>query len=77
MLPTKNSLFETVLVSANDNLVNLFLEKRIKFLDINKYLSKFVKKKEFIKYKKISPKSIKQILKLNHYVSLKVKTKCI
>ena len=77
LLPIKNSLFETVLVSANDNLVNLFLEKRIKFLDINKYLSKFVKKKEFIKYKKISPKSIKQILKLNDYVSLKVKTKCI
>ena len=77
LLPTKNSLFETVLVSANDTLVNLFLEKRIKFLDINKYLSKFAKKKKFIKYKKISPKSIKQILKLNHYVSLKVKTKCI
>ena len=31
LLPTKNSLFETVLVSANDTLVNLFLEKRIKF----------------------------------------------
>ena len=31
----KESLFDTVLVSINDELVNLFLEKRIKFLDIS------------------------------------------
>ena len=76
-LPIKNSLFETVLVSANDSLVNLFLKKRIKFLDINKHLSEFINQNEFVKYKKMSPKSIEQILKLNDYVSLKVKTKCV
>ena len=27
-LPKKNSLFETVIVSANDHLVNLFLQKK-------------------------------------------------
>ena len=31
----KNSLFETVLVSINDELVNLFFKEKIKFLDIS------------------------------------------
>ena len=31
----KNSLFDTVLVSINDELVSLFLKKKIKFLDIS------------------------------------------
>ena len=77
LLPFKNSLFETILVSTNDVLVNLFLKKRIKFLDISRKLITIINKKEFTKYKKKSPKSINQILKLNDYVSLKVKSKCI
>ena len=32
MIPNNISLFETVLVSANDCLVDLFLEKKIKYL---------------------------------------------
>ena len=35
-LPNKSSLFETIIVSANDTLVNLFLSKKIKFTDIHK-----------------------------------------
>ena len=38
-LPNKSSLFETIIVSANDTLVNLFLSK-IKFTDIQKKLFK-------------------------------------
>ena len=34
-LKNKNSLFETILVSANDTYVNLFLSKKIKFNDIS------------------------------------------
>ena len=34
----KESLFDTVLVSINDELVNLFLENKIKFLDISSKL---------------------------------------
>ena len=33
-------LFDTVLISANDELVQLYLEKKIKFLDIIKNLKK-------------------------------------
>ena len=74
ILPSKNSLFETVIVAANDELVNMFLEDKIKFLDISKFLFKIINMKEFNKYKKILPSNIKQIEKLSNYVSLKTNT---
>ncbi len=71
-LPLKDSLFETVLVSANDALVDLFLNKQIKFTDISKILLKISNSTEFTKYKSIEPKNIQQISKLVKYVSLKI-----
>ena len=76
-LPEKNSLFETILVSANDEFVKLFLEKKIKFTDISKKLIRFLKLKEFTKYKSISPKNINDIIKLNNYVRIKINSKGI
>ena len=67
-LPQKLSLFETVLVSANDELVNLFLKKQIKFTDISKKLINIVRSKKFKKYKGLQPKKIDDIIKLNSYV---------
>ncbi len=77
ILPKNNSLFETILVSANDELVNLFLNKKIKFTDISKKLIKFVKNKNFNKYKRIKPKNITEIVQLNKYVRLKINSKSI
>ena len=37
-LSNKQSLYETIIVSANDALVDLYLKKRIKFVDIHKKL---------------------------------------
>ena len=71
-LPKKDSLYETVIVSANDNLVQLFLSNKIHFLDISKTLVKILNNKEFIKFKQIIPKSIDEITKLSNYVSLKI-----
>ena len=71
-LPPRDSLFETVIVSANDTLVNLFLNKKIKFTNISSQLLKIVKMKEFIIYKSKYPKNIKEIKELANYVSLKV-----
>ena len=71
-LENKNSLYETVLVSANDELVNKFLNKKIKYSEISKNLLKIMKIDEFIKLKKIRPKNISQIMKLNEYVRLKI-----
>ena len=71
-LKNKDSLFETVIVSANDCLVKLFLENKIKFTDISSILLKITKLKEFSKLKLITPKNINQITRLSDYVSLKI-----
>ena len=71
-LENKDSLFETVIVSANDCLVKLFLENKIKFTDISSILLKITKLKEFSKLKLITPKNINQITRLSDYVSLKI-----
>ena len=71
-LPDNHSLFETVIVAANDKLVELFLSNKIKFTDIQKKLFKIIKKKEFQKFKKILPLNISDITNLNNYVRLKI-----
>jgi 1-deoxy-D-xylulose-5-phosphate reductoisomerase len=77
MIPKKNSLYETVMVSANDELVDLFLKKKIKYIDIVNKLTFIMKLKEFSKYKHIYPKNFTQIKKLNLQVRLKVNRLCI
>ena len=72
LLKDKHSLYDTIIVSANDVLVNLFLQKKIKFTQINIKLFKFIKEKEFLKYRNIYPKNLNDILNLNKYVRLKV-----
>ena len=71
-LPNKNSLYETVIVAANDNLVKMFLNNKIQFLDISKTLLKILKNREFSRFKKIMPKNVNQINELSNYVSLKI-----
>ena len=65
------------LVSANDEYVKQYLNNSIKFTDIHSKLLKFIKKKEFAKYKRISPKNIKDIIKVNNYVRMKISLKSI
>ncbi len=77
MIPEKISLFETVLVSANDELVNLYLRKKIKYHDISKILLETLKLNEFTRYKKIKPKNISDIIKLDEYVRLKINSKSV
>ena len=72
LLENSHSLYETVIVSTNDTLVDLFLRNKIKFTDINKYLINLLIKKEFLKYKKIKPINVRQIIELSKYVHLKV-----
>ena len=74
LIPKKDSLFETVLISANDTLVEMFLNNLIKFHDIYKILLKILNSKEFTKYKTIRAKNIEQILKLNKIVRLKTQS---
>ena len=72
LLPSRESLFETVLVSLNDELVKLFLERKISYIDLNNNLFKLINKKEYTKYKFIEPKNIADILKLNKEIKSKI-----
>ena len=67
----KPSLYETVIVGSNDELVNLFLNGQIKFMDIHYFLKKILNSNEFLKYRGIKPQNYKQIEDLNKYVRLK------
>ena len=71
-LPIKDSLFETIIVTSNDTLVRMFIDNKIKFLDISRILLRILKNKEFLKYKQIIPKNIDEIKDLSNYVSLKI-----
>ncbi len=73
-LPKDDSLFETVLVSINDELVNLFLKKEISFSDISKKIYELQNLKEFTKFKYQKPKNLAQIERLNDFVRLKTRS---
>jgi len=66
-LPIKDSLFETVIVSANDCLVKLFLDKKIKFTDISKILLKITNMIIFKNFKKRIPKKVSDIIKTKDF----------
>ena len=71
-LPEKSSLYETILVSINDKLVELFLDNKIKFTDISKKMHNILNLKELKKYKMIKPKKIMEIINLNKKIKNKV-----
>ena len=64
-LPEKSSLFETILVSINDKLVELFLDNKIKYTDISKKMHNILRLKNLKKYKMIRVKNINEIIKIN------------
>ena len=71
-LPENHSLYFTIIVTINDTLVDLFLKKKISFLEIQKIFLKIVNNNNFEKFKKINPNNIQDIINLNKYVSLKI-----
>ena len=74
LLPENESLYETVLITANDTLVDLYLDRKIFFYDIYINLNKVLNLREFIRYKSIKPKNINQILELRNKVRLKTQS---
>ena len=65
MLKNKDNLLETVIVLANDILVNLFLLKKINFTDITNLLLKLINMNEYKRYNAKKPGSINSIIALN------------
>jgi len=76
-VPKSNTLFETILITANDQLVDYFLNKKIKYKDISAKLIKLINLKCFKKYSRIKPISFRQINRLAQEVRLKTKELCI
>jgi len=72
-----NTLFETVLISANDELVELYLNNKIKYLDIYNMLVKIINLKEFSKQIKKKPIKLSDIINLSEEVRLKTRKLCI
>ena len=71
-LPEKSSLFETILVSINDKLVELFLDNKIKYTDISKKMNNILRLKNLKKYKMIRVKNINEIIKINRVIKSRV-----
>ena len=74
LVPSKDTLFETLLVSINDHLVSLFLQNKISFEDITVKLNQLINHNVFLKYRRKKVNNLTQIEKLNEFVRLKTKT---
>lgn len=79
LIPHRDSLFETAFITINDELVNMFLSRKIDFRKLLFYLIKIINFKLFKKYCNIKPKSIKQIYEVRDltkkFVNDYIKTK--
>ena len=71
-LQNKDSLLETIIVLANDELVHLFLLKKVNFTDINKNLLKLINMKEIKDLSLNKPGSVQSIITLNKIVRKKI-----
>ena len=67
-LKNKESSLETVIVLANDILVNHFLLKKIYFTDITKFLQKLISMKKFKNYNNNKLDNINSIVLLNNQI---------
>ena len=68
-LQTKKPLLETIIVLANDELVNLFLLKKLNFTDINKCLQRIINMKEFVNLSQKKPGNIGSIISIKDLVT--------
>ena len=73
-MPKKISLFETILITVNDEVVKLFLKNEISFKEIVPTILKVIKSKDFIKYRKITPKNLNNINELSKFVRFKLQS---
>jgi 1-deoxy-D-xylulose-5-phosphate reductoisomerase len=71
-LQNKETLLETIIVLANDELVNLFLLKKLNFTDITFFLQKLINMKEFVNLSKKKPGNVKSLILLNTLVRKKI-----
>ena len=66
-----------IINASNEVLVSLFLKEKIGFLDIVKTLNKIFKDRDFKKYAKRKPKSLKEIKIIDNWARLKTMSMCV
>jgi len=71
-LQDKESLLETIIVLANDELVNLFLLKKVHFTDINLILQRLIRMREIMNLSKKKPGNIKSLISLKGLIRKKI-----
>ena len=74
---TLGALAPTIVNASNEVLVNLFLSKKIRFLDIVKTIEKIISDKDFKKYATRKPISIKDIKISDNWARLKTLAMCV
>jgi len=73
-LPNISSLYETVLVTANDEYVKLYLNKKINYTSIIEKILKIINRKEFTVLKKILPRNISDVINTSEIVRNRIKS---
>ena len=77
MLPDKTSYFETILITINDALVEMYLNGKINYVSIQSNILNLLKKPYLRKFYKLKPKSIYDIKRMvtitNNYLNLNLK----
>ncbi len=73
-LSNNNSLYETALVAANDQLVNLFLENKVGYREITDKLLKIMNRSDIKKLKKILPTKVSDVINISEYVGRKIRS---
>ena len=76
-IKNKNTLFETVIVAANDELVDLYIKNKIRFLDIHQKLMNIINNKKYSSLISKKPKNISDIITLSEDVRLKTRNLCV
>ena len=64
----------TIVNASNEELVSMYLKKKLKFTDIVKNLNKILKHKDFAKYAKKTAKNIKDIYMIDEWARLKIRS---
>jgi 1-deoxy-D-xylulose-5-phosphate reductoisomerase len=68
----QETLLETIIVLANDELVNLFLLKKLDFTDIDIFLQRLINMKEIINLSQKNPGNIESIRDINELIKKKI-----
>ena len=66
-----------IINASNEVLVDLFLKEKINFLDIVVNINNILKDKDFNKYAKRKPKSVKDIKVIDEWARLKTTSMCV